>query len=114
MNQLNAADLDGARSFYTDLFGWRFEVASEEPPYWGIYNGDGLNGGLMPLPPNAGAPPHWLAYFTIADLDGAAAQIPGLGGSVIVAPMPVPAGRFLVASDPQGAVFALFEGEVDP
>ena len=114
MNQLNAADVDGARNFYTELFGWRFELASEDPPFWGIYNGDGLNGGLMPLPPDAGAPPHWLAYFTIADLDGAAARIPGLGGTVIVAPMPVPAGRFLVASDPQGAVFALFEGEVDP
>ena len=114
MNQLNAADLEGARDFYTGLFGWRFEVASEDPPYWGIYNGDVLNGGLMPLPPNAGAPPHWLAYFTTADLDGAAARIPGLGGSVIVAPTAVPAGRFLVASDPQGAVFALFEGEVDP
>jgi predicted enzyme related to lactoylglutathione lyase len=28
--------------------------------------------------------------------------------------MPVPSGRFLVARDPQGAYFALFEGEIDP
>jgi uncharacterized protein len=33
---------------------------------------------------------------------------------VLVPPMPIPAGRFLVAGDPPGAVFALFEGEIDP
>jgi predicted enzyme related to lactoylglutathione lyase len=27
--------------------------------------------------------------------------------------MPIPAGRFAIARDPQGAVFALFEGEID-
>ena len=114
MNQLNAADVDAARDFYAALFGWRTETASEDPPYWGIYNGDRLNGGLMPLPPGAGAPPHWLAYFTTADLDAAASRIPELGGKILVAPVAIPSGRFLVASDPQGAVFALFEGEVDP
>jgi predicted enzyme related to lactoylglutathione lyase len=33
---------------------------------------------------------------------------------VLVAPLDIPAGRILVAQDPQGAHFALFEGEVDP
>jgi hypothetical protein len=32
----------------------------------------------------------------------------------MVPPTPVPGGRFLVAGDPQGAVFGLFEGRVDP
>ena len=36
------------------------------------------------------------------------------GGRVIVPATAIPAGRFLVATDPQGAAFALFEGEVDP
>ena len=40
MNQLNAADVDAARGFYSSLFGWRIETASEDPPYWGIHNGD--------------------------------------------------------------------------
>ena len=69
----------------------------------------------MPLPPDAGAPPHWLAYFTTADLD--ARRRPDTGARRLGSssrPRPIPAGRFLVASDPQGAVFALFEGEVDP
>ena len=117
MNQLNTTDTDAAERFYSELFGWRAEqVASGEHPFWSLYNGDRLNGAMMPLPDRqaqAGVPSHWLAYFTIADLDASVARIGELGGEVMVSPTPIPAGRFAVARDPQGAVFALFEGEVD-
>ena len=63
--------------------------------------------------PGRGCALAWLAYFTIADLDAAATGIPASGGQVIVPAMAVPSGRILVATDPQGAAFALFEGEVD-
>jgi predicted enzyme related to lactoylglutathione lyase len=114
INQLNAGDVAAARGFYTSLFGWRIETANEDPPYWGIYNGDALNGGLMELPPDAGAPPHWLAYFTVEDMEAANARIPELGGTIMVEPLRIGEGRTLVAADPQRAVFALFEGPVDP
>jgi predicted enzyme related to lactoylglutathione lyase len=114
MNQLNAADPDAAANFYTALFGWRVERVSEEPPYWSMLNGETLNAGLMPLPPGAPAPPHWLAYFTVSGLEESAGRVTAGGGTVLVPPTEIPAGRFLVAADPQGAVFALFEGEVDP
>lgn len=115
MNQLNTSDPDRAAQFYTDVFGWRVEqVAAGDQPYWGLYNGPTLNGGMMPLPPGAGAPSHWLVYFAIADLDGAAARVGRLGGRVVVPPMAVPAGRFTVVLDPEGAAFALFEGNLDP
>lgn len=116
MNQVNTSDVEAARSFYESLFGWRIELNPGEggPDFWSIYLGERLNGGMMELPPGAGAPPHWLAYFTVADLDAAAEKIAGSGGTVLVAPLDIPAGRLLVAQDPQGAHFALFEGEVDP
>ena len=114
MNQLNASSPRVAQDFYSDLFGWRFDQVAEEPPFWGIYNGERLNGGMMPLPDESPAPSHWLVYFTVEDLDGAASRIGELGGEGVTAPMPVPSGRFLVARDPQGAYFALFEGEIDP
>jgi uncharacterized protein len=117
MNQINASEVEKAKGFYDRLFGWRFEqVAQGEQEFWSIYNGDRLNGGMMPLPDQqaqAGVPSHWLAYFTTADLDGSVAKIGESGGSVVVPPMPIPAGRIAVAQDPQGATFALFEGEVD-
>ena len=112
-NQLNASSPSVAEDFYSALFGWRFEPVMEEPPYWGIYNGERLNGGMMPLPPLAPAPSHWLVYFTVEELEGAASRIGELGGDVVLAPMPIPSGRILVARDRQGAYFALFEGEVD-
>jgi len=106
--------VEAARSFYEGLFGWRIELTDGEgPDFWGIYLGEGLNGGMMELPAGAG-PPSWLVYFTFTDLDASAQRIDGDGGKVQLAPLEIPAGRILVARDPQGASFALFEGDVDP
>jgi hypothetical protein len=113
LNQLNTSDPEAAQAFYSDLFGWRFEQMSAEPPYWGIYCGERANAGMMPLPPGGPAPPHWLVYFGIDDLDAAAEEIGSLGATVMVPPQEVPGGRILVAQDPQGAVFALFAGRFD-
>ncbi len=115
LNQLNTDDPETAQRFYGELFGWRVEhTGTDEQAYWGFYNGKVLNGGMMPLPPGTPAPPHWLVYFTVADLSDAATRTSALGGRVLVAPMTAGGGRILVAADPQGAVFALFEGRVDP
>jgi predicted enzyme related to lactoylglutathione lyase len=109
MNQLNTSDPQRAQDFYGGLFGWTFQkVAPGEPAFWRIENGGRLNGGMM-----RADPPQWLVYFTSTDLDASAAKIGELGGRVGTGPLPIPAGRFVVASDPQGAVFALFEGRVD-
>jgi uncharacterized protein len=114
LNQLNTSDPEAAQRFYADLFGWRTEpVAGGDQPYWGIYNGDRLNGGMMLLPPDAPAPPHWLVYFGSEDADADAGRIGELGGQVMVPPTDVPGGRFLVAQDPQGAVVGLFAGRFD-
>jgi len=109
INQLNTSDPAQAQEFYAAVFGWRFEqVAEGDQPYWGIYNGDRLNGGMMNEQPSA-----WLAYFGSDSVDDDGGRIAELGGQVIVPPMPVPGGRILVAQDPQGAVFALVSGRFD-
>ena len=114
ITQLDTKDTDGAQRFYSELFGWRFErVPDVDQAYWGIYNGDRLNGGMLPMPPDDPAPAHWLVYFGTEDVDAAVGRIRELGGSVLVEPMPVPGGRILVAQDPQQAVFALFSGRYD-
>ena len=114
LNQLNTTDPEAAKRFYTDLFGWRFEEMQGGPgPYSGIYRGERVNGGMMPLPPGQPAPPHWLVYFGIDDIDAAAEKIASSGGRVFVEKMDVPGGQILVAQDPQGATFALFAGRFD-
>jgi predicted enzyme related to lactoylglutathione lyase len=114
LNQLNTSDPEAAARFYEALFGWRAEeVSGGDQRYWGIYNGDRLNAGMMQLPPGAPAPPHWLVYFGSEDADVDAGRIGELGGQVMVPPTDVPGGRILVAQDPQGAVFGLFAGRFD-
>ena len=109
LNQLNTSNPERAQEFYEGVFGWRFEsVEGGDMPYWGIYEGDRLNGGMMEQSPSA-----WLVYFGSESVDDDAGTIAELGGTVIVPPMPVPGGRILVAQDPQGAVFALLSGRFD-
>jgi uncharacterized protein len=115
LNQLNTSDTEAAERFYGELFGWRFEsVGNEETPYWGIFRGDAMNGGMMPLPAGGQMPSHWLVYFGTEDVDAAAERIRASGGTLMVEPVDVPpSGRILVAQDPQGAIFALFAGRFD-
>jgi predicted enzyme related to lactoylglutathione lyase len=114
LNQLNTSDPERAQEFYAGVFGWRFEAIPGDMAYRGIYNGDRLNGGMMPLPADMGAPSHWLVYFGSENVDDDASRIEGeLGGQVIVPAMPVPGGRILVVQDPQGAAFALLSGRFD-
>jgi predicted enzyme related to lactoylglutathione lyase len=115
LNQLNTSDPEAAERFYGELFGWRFDsVGDTDNPYWGIFRGDRLNGGMMPLPSGAPMPSHWLVYFGDEDVDAAAERIASAGGTLMVEPMDVPpSGRILVAQDPQGAFFALFAGRFD-
>jgi uncharacterized protein len=110
MNQVNTSNPERSQEFYGGLFGWRFErIPEAEPlPYWGVYNGDRLNAGMLQQPPDG-----WLVYFGVESVDDAAKRIPELGGTVVVEPTTIPAGTFLVATDPQGAFFALFSGQYD-
>jgi predicted enzyme related to lactoylglutathione lyase len=117
-NELSTPDVERAKGFYSDLFGWSYEdVGTDEMPYTTIRNGDRMNGGIRPLgdeEKQRGVPPNWMPYFTSADLDRSAAQVGELGGALMVGPMPILQGsRIAVARDPQGVVFALFEGETE-
>jgi uncharacterized protein len=114
LNQLSTKDPQRAEEFYAALFGWRMEeISGGEEPYWGIYLGDRVNGGLLPLSPDSDIPPHWLTYFGCEDVDVDADRIGQLGGRVTFPPTDVPGGRILVAQDPQGAMFGLFAGRFD-
>ena len=50
----------------------------------------------------------WLLYFSIGDIDAAAARVLAAGGRILNGPHDVPGGGWIVqATDPQGAMFAL-------
>lgn len=115
-NDLLTRDARGAVGFYGDLFGWETEAMGDvdEPDYFVLQNAGRSNGGIMPMSEAHGdAPPHWLPYFTVAGTDAAAETARSLGGSVMLPPTDVGAGRITILADPQGAHFAVFEGETD-
>ena len=112
-NELGTSDLDGAASFYRELFGWSTQQFENNPePYLLIEGADGRNGGMRPAEP--GMPPFWLVYFAVADLDAALASVAELGGSLHAGPIDIGVAKIAIVGDPQGAVFALYAGQLDP
>ena len=114
-NELAAGDAGGAIAFYTALFDWSLPAPMDMGPmgkYQFISRADGAGGetplGAIMKNPVPGAPPHWNAYFRVADIDKAAAATTAAGGAVLNGPHQVPTGDWIVhARDPQGASFCL-------
>jgi uncharacterized protein len=109
-NELASPDPARARDFFAELLGWTVEP--EESGYGVVSLNGARNGGIRP--PQEGEPTHWLVYFTVASCDDALDVTTDAGGAVIAGPLATPVGRVAIVSDPQGAAFALFEGDVDP
>jgi predicted enzyme related to lactoylglutathione lyase len=115
-NELRTSDTDAAVRFYQALFGWNAQGIDMGPAgtYTTIKVGDRSNGGILPILEQMGpVSPHWGVYFGVEDCDRAVARVQELGGRLASPPMDVPAGRFAVVMDPQGAAFSLFSGEFD-
>jgi predicted enzyme related to lactoylglutathione lyase len=109
-NELATPDVEGSLSFYRALLGWAAEV--DATGYATIRTAEGLNGGIRPAQP--GEAPAWLVYFSTASCDEAVAHVRQWGGGVVTEPIDATVGRIAVVRDPQGAVLALYEGDVDP
>jgi hypothetical protein len=112
---LSTIDVAAAKSFYADLFGWKYD--DMDAGNGNTYTMATLDGkavaGLAPQPPmmaDAGAPPLWNTYFTVTDADAAAGTIQSNGGNIVMPGMDVmDAGRMAVATDPTGAFFMVWQ-----
>jgi uncharacterized protein len=115
MNELATTDMGSARSFYEGLFGWTTEMVDTGPDYppMGLAHNDGtLNASFGAV--EDGAPAHWRPYFTVESVEAALGRVGELGGTALWGPLEIFDGTIALVHDPRGAVFALFEGEVDP
>ncbi|MEO8587560.1 MAG: VOC family protein [Acidobacteriota bacterium] len=108
--QLNTSETAKAEAFYTALFGWQAKTGTGGGmTYTEWILGGKPIGGMMAPPDGARVPSHWLAYFSVADCDKAAALAVSLGARTYVPPTSIEGtGRFAVLADPQGAAFALY------
>lgn len=110
-SDLAASDVNAAKSFYGQMFGW---TAVDFPTPNGVYtifrSGDDDVAALHPGP--EGVPPHWGVYFSVVNADDSAARIAPLGGRIVMAPGDVgESGRMVVAQDPQGVSFSLWQAK---
>ncbi len=108
--ELHTKDPAKAKTFYGQLFSWRFEdLQIPGMQYTMIKTGGELGGGVMKSE-NPKEPTMWLPYLTVEDLDATVAKAKSLGASMVKERTEVPGeGFFAIVADPTGATIAFWE-----
>ncbi|MEU8798688.1 VOC family protein [Spirillospora sp. NPDC048819] len=108
--ELACPDIDEARRFYGQVFGWKsVDRSYYAPTYVNWKVGNWSVAGMVPLEEwwPAGFPSHWTPYFWVSDCDAVAARAADLGARIHVPPTDIQPGRFSVMTDPAGARLAV-------
>lgn len=98
--EIQADDLERAKSFYAEVFGWAFEDYSQftGSPYFGVITGEdgepGINGGLLqrpaPTPGREQGTNAWVVTMGVEDYDATHEAILANGGEVALPKMALP------------------------
>lgn len=105
--EITAEDAQRAKSFWSSLFGWRFQEWSGPIEYHMLEPGDGPGGAIYPAEKRDG---HVIVYFDVDDMDATLEKVAELGGSVIEGKSPIPEiGYFARCRDTEGTAFSLFQ-----
>jgi len=110
-HELYTTDWKAASDFYAEQFGWAKDAPFDMGPM-GTYQrfaaeaGGEAIGGMMNMPDLP--KPAWGFYFVVEGVDLAAERVRQAGGTIVMGPMQVPDGSFVLQGrDPEGAMFAL-------
>ncbi|GAA2097774.1 VOC family protein [Streptomyces albiaxialis] len=108
---LTTRDGQASEDFYGNVLGWFFEDSELGPEYrMAVRDGApvaGLNETAVPRQ----MPVRWTVFFAVADADQVSDRIVERGATVAVGPLRLGEGRAVVAADPYGAPFGLWQGE---
>ncbi len=108
-------DPEAATRFYGGLFGWEFEdqMPSDAPGNYFTARLHGRDVAAVGSQPDQAPPtPVWNTYIAVDSADDAAAGVTNAGGSTLAEPFDVfDAGRMGIFSDPQGAVFSVWQAK---
>ena len=120
--EIHVSDMERSKTFYGDVFGWKFEDYSEYAgmPYFGVITGIdtelGINGALMQ---RKGAPPEpnqtlngYVCTMQVDDYDETEKKILQYGGSVALPKYALPGmawqGYYL---DQEGNIFGIHQAD---
>lgn len=122
MSSLHTTDGEGAKAFYSSVFGWHpeaFGPPEAQMTLWRLPGYVGGEGKWATVPPDvvavmaptgdaaAAVPAHWNVNLRVDDADATVEHAVALGGQVIAPVMDTPGFRSAVLADPQGAVFSI-------
>ena len=109
-------DLDAAKGFYGEVFGWAATQPEGAPDFIWNWQVEGQRwpeglGGLMRIGSDmpADTPSHWQVYLTVESADQAIEETKDAGGHLAYGPVDLPVARMGVLFDPQGANVAVLE-----
>ncbi|MBB2203302.1 VOC family protein [Gluconacetobacter tumulisoli] len=109
-HELHAVDPEEVFPFYARLFGWTKADTLDMGPTGTcqFFMAGGSMGGGIIRRADPSAPPFWLHYFNVSDIDVAVDTIRNKGGEIIHGFRQIPGGHWIVQGrDPQGALFAV-------
>lgn len=113
--ELGTNNQDGAKAFYTNLFGWQYNEheLGEGMGVYTMFTLDGKEVGAaytLNEQQQPGVPPHWMPYVGVESADDTAAKAVALGGEIVAPAFDVfDFGRMAVGKDPTGAVFSIWQ-----
>ena len=112
--EIPADNVERAKAFYGELFGWKIEKTPGPMDYWLISTTDekgekGVEGGMI----GRQHPQHAVTnYIDVPSIETYAAKIEQLGGQVVVPKTAVPTfGYFAVCLDTENNTFAIWEND---
>jgi uncharacterized protein len=112
---INAEDLNQARRFYENVFGWTFHPWGP-PDFFQIETGDKANPGVMGALQKRReiAPGERMTGFectiSVANVDAAIAAIEANGGKIVMPKVTIPGvGRLIFFKDPDGNIAGAME-----
>lgn len=110
--ELVTRDVQGAKKFYGDLFGWKaIDTLKYGIRYTVFKLGETPVAGILPIGADWGpVSPYWQVLFAVDGCDAAVDRANAAGGSPVFGPNDIPnAGRAAVMTDPSGAMFVVME-----
>jgi predicted enzyme related to lactoylglutathione lyase len=109
--EIFSSEIDKAREFYGQLFGWTSEAAGEEYGGYVTFSKDGeVVAGGMQNDGSSGAPDFWSVYLASADATATAAAAAANGGQVHLDAMQVgEMGTMAVLGDPGQATIGVWQ-----
>ena len=112
--EIQANNIEKAKSFYESIFGWKFSKMEGFPIEYFRIETEGLRGGLLgrpvPIPAGSSGTNAYVCSMEVKSFDNTAKKILDLGGRVAMEKFAVPGvcwqGYFL---DTEGNTFGLFQ-----